>query len=176
LSQRDSGYARIADDKYFTPAWVTEALLPHLRIKPPAHVHEPAAGNDAIVDVLKDAGFNVTSNDFSRDRGVDFLDVLHLPAAVAIITNPPYNKAEEFIAHALDLMEPRGLVAMLLRSDYDHAITRSYLFDRPPFAKRVVLRKRIRWIENSTGSPSYNHCWYIFDWQHKGPPTIGYAP
>jgi hypothetical protein len=174
MSQRDSGYARIADDKYFTPAWVTEALLPHLRIKPGALVHEPAAGNDAIVKVLVDAGFAVSSNDLSR--GHNFLDVLQLPGVDAVITNPPYGLAEHFIAHALDLTEPNGLVAMLLRTDYDHAVTRSYLFDRPPFAQRIVLRKRIRWIENSTGSPSFNHCWYVWDWLHKGLPTIGYGP
>jgi hypothetical protein len=65
---------------------------------------------------------------------------------------------------------------MLLRSDYDHAATRGYLFDQPPFAKRIVLRRRIRWFENSTGSPSFNHAWFIWDWTWKGAPIIRYAP
>jgi hypothetical protein len=30
MSQRDSGYERKERDLYETPAWVTEALLPHL--------------------------------------------------------------------------------------------------------------------------------------------------
>jgi hypothetical protein len=173
MSQRVSGYERKPDDAYYTPPWVTEALLPHLNIGRGSHIHEPAAGNDAIVEVLRKAGYQVTGGDISR--GMDFLNTV-VCGAVAIVTNPPYGMAEQFIAHALDLMEPKGTVAMLLRSDYDHAATRGYLFDQPPFAKRIVLRRRIRWFPGSIGSPSFNHAWYIFDWQHKGPPTIAYAP
>jgi len=172
MSQRVSGYARLPDEKYFTPEWVTEALLPHLGLEGPAHLHEPAAGAGHIVRVLKAAGHTVTTGD--RSLGSDFMHMTKCPA-VGIITNPPYNAAEEFIVHAIELMKPDGFVAVLLRSDYDHAATRRYMFE-PPFAKRVVLTKRIRWIENSTGSPSFNHAWFIWDWLHQGPPTIGYAP
>src|SRR5262245_49963056 len=112
MSQRVSGYLRKDNDAYFTPDWCTEALLPHLRVRPPALIHEPAAGNNAIVDVLKKAGYRVSSNDISR--GVDFLAVTHI-STNAIVTNPPYGLAEQFIAHALDLTEPHGLVCMLLR-------------------------------------------------------------
>jgi CRISPR-associated DxTHG motif protein len=172
VSQRASGYERKADDAYYTPPWVTKALIPHLRIRPPARVREPAAGNNAIVDVLTAAGFLVSYSDITH--GINFLDTLRL-AEDAVITNPPYNQSEEFIAHALDLTEPHGLVAMLLRTDYDHAATRAYLFDNEPFARKVVLRKRIRWIPGSTGSPSFNHAWFVWDWRHRGPATIGYA-
>jgi hypothetical protein len=43
------------------------------------------------------------------------------------------------------------------------------------FSKKVVLTKRIRWFEDSNGSPSFNHCWMIWDRQHRGPPTLAYA-
>src|SRR6185295_4191267 len=108
-----------------------------------------------IVRALEDSGFKVMAQD--RSTGSDFLQ-LKATVARAIVTNPPYGQAEQFIVHSLALMKRRaGRVAMLLRCDYDHAITRSYLFDHPPFAHRLVLRKRIRWIANSTGSPSFNH-------------------
>ena len=65
---------------------------------------------------------------------------------------------------------------MLLRTDFDHAASRAHLFaDCAMFAKKVVLTKRIRWFENSNGSPSFNHCWMIWDRQHRGPPTLAYA-
>jgi hypothetical protein len=65
---------------------------------------------------------------------------------------------------------------MLLRTDFDHAKTRWPLFsDCPAFACKIVLTKRIRWIEGSTGSPSFNHAWFMWDWWHKGPPEIAYA-
>jgi len=38
-----------------------------------------------------------------------------------------------------------------------------------------VLTKRIRWFEDSIGSLSFNHCWMIWDRQHRGPPTLAYA-
>jgi methylase of polypeptide subunit release factors len=162
LSQRWSEYERFPADAYQTPDWVTEALLPHLPIYAPAKVLEPAAGEGQMAAVLRRHGFEVAASDINT-------------GAAAVITNPPYGMAEQFIAHALDLMEPNGLVAMLLRVDYDSAETRRYLFDAP-FAKKVVLTKRIRWIKNSTGSPSFNHAWFVWDWLHKGPPIIGYAP
>lgn len=173
MSQRDSGYARLENDAYNTPAWCTQALLPHLPARPPVHIHEPASGAGPIVRELERAGYMVSEADIERGR--DFLQQRFCLAA-GIVTNPPYGKAQEFIEHAIALMKPRnGFVAMLLRSDYDHAATRQHLFCHP-FAKRVVLTKRIRWIEGSTGSPSFNHAWMLWDWRHKGPPTIAYEP
>ena len=90
--------------------------------------------------------------------------------------------ATEFCEHALRLMEPvQGLVAMLLRTDFDHAKSRSHLFrDCPAFAQKLVLTKRIVWFADDNGkpkgSPSFNHCWMIWDWNHCGPPTIAYGP
>jgi hypothetical protein len=98
------------------------------------------------------------------------------PGVDCVITNPPFRLGAEFIRHALKLMEsPRGMVAMLLRIDFDSAETRADIFDHPAFAKKVVLRDRIRWFEGSTGAPSFNHAWFLWDWQHQGPPTIAYA-
>jgi hypothetical protein len=49
--------------------------------------------------------------------------------------NPPYISATLFIEHALRLMSGGGKVAMLLRTDFDHAKTRRHLFsDCPAFA------------------------------------------
>jgi hypothetical protein len=68
------------------------------------------------------------------------------------------------------------VVAMLLRTDFDHAATRAHLFARcSMFAKKVILTKRIRWFDDSNGSPSFNHCWMIWDRLHRGPPTLAYA-
>src|SRR5215471_2122152 len=47
------------------------------------------------------------------------------------------------------------IVARLLRTDFDHAARRAHLFaDCAMFAKKVVLTKRMRWFEDSNGSPS----------------------
>jgi hypothetical protein len=171
VSQRDSGYERKALDQYETPPWVTQALIPHLPVLG-GPIWEPAAGSGQMVATLTDMGFDVFGTDIVD--GVDFLDcVPH--ACAAVITNPPYAFAKAFIVRALEVTRPRGLVAMLLRADYDHAATRSSLFMHP-FAKKVALTKRIVWFDGPRAAPSFNHCWMIWDWQHKGPPTLAFGP
>lgn len=182
MSQRESGYDRKERDLYETPAWVTHALVPHLRLLP--GIWEPACGSGQMVEALVEkTGAYVLGSDLHQG-GADFL-MLGLPEGSqwdAIITNPPYELAQQFIEHALRLMEPvGGLVAMLLRTDFDHAKSRSHLFrDCPAFARKVVLVKRILWFDPGPGakgkSPSFNHAWFVWDWTHEGPATIGYGP
>ena len=181
MSQRQSGYERKALDFYATPAWVTEALVGSI-VARPGSIWEPACGDGQMVRVLTEH-FIVLATDVQT--GTDFLQTEMLPncSIRGVVTNPPYEKAEEFCAHALELTKPvGGFVAMLLRCDFDHAKGRSYLFrEHPAWSKKLVLTKRIVWfVEEDTGkpkaSPSFNHAFYIWDWKHEGPPTIGYAP
>jgi len=182
MSQRESGYARKERDLYETPEWVTEALLPHLPRRP-RMIWEPACGNGKMVSAFEADGFQVLATDLAT--GQDFFAYWAPPVVEfdeAIFTNPPYEQGSMFVEHALKLMEPcGGQVAMLMRTDFDHAKTRSHLFrDCPAFAKKVVLTRRIVWFEPEPGakgkSPSFNHAWFIWDWKHEGPPTIGYGP
>lgn len=183
MSQRESGYERKERDLYETPEWVTEALLPHLPRRP-SSIWEPAMGSGKMTRVFSKHGYSWGGTDIAN--GDDFLTEDIGPGfdepMDAIITNPPYELGPEFCEHALKLMEScGGLVAMLMRTDFDHAKTRSHLFrDCPAFAKKVVLTKRIVWFEPEPGSkgksPSFNHAWFIWDWKHEGPPTIGYGP
>jgi len=177
MSQRDSGYARVAFDQYETPEWVTRALIPHIpdRVK---SIWEPACGSGKMSSVLAQTGREVIPTDIQT--GEDFLNpelfccdhfLFH-----AIITNPPYSQASEFIIKALRVAtSSKGMVAMLLRTDFDHAKSRRRLFaDHRAFSKKLVLTKRIQWFEESKSSPSFNHAWFIWDWQHKGAPVITY--
>lgn len=178
MSQRDSGYERKERDLYETPEWVTEALRPHLP-RLPKLIWEPAAGTGKMSRVLARWGGGVVSSDIEPHplcyQG-DFLTCGALDGVDAIITNPPYVLATEFVQRALGSLPANGIVAMLLRTDFDHAKTRAHLFaDHPAFAKKVVLRKRIKWFDDSKGSPSFNHAWYIWDWQNAGAPTLAYA-
>lgn len=174
MSQRPSGYERTPNDLYETPEWVTQALIPHIR-KGINSILEPSCGSGKMVRALQGhGGYEVEGRDITE--GVNFLDVDALHDWDAIITNPPYGLAEEFIENALTLTRPvNGYVAMLLRTDYDHAKTRQHLFGFP-FAKKLVLTKRIKWFEGTKGSPSFNHAWFIWDWLHQGQPVIAYGP
>lgn len=171
MRQRRSGYAREPNDRYETPPWVTEALLPHLAAD--LKIWEPAAGSGNMVSVLRGAGHEVHSSDVDED----FLNA-GANGCTAVVTNPPYDRAREFIEHALAVTEPhQGLVAMLLRVDYDSAKTRMHLFaDCRSFAKKLVLVRRIVWFAPAKKSPSYNHAWYLWDHRHHGAPALAYGP
>lgn len=187
MSQRNSGYLRQEADNYATPAWVTRALIPHIpeRIKT---IWEPAAGEGAMTNVLRERPKAVVkATDIRPGNGmptapesIDFL-AAHLCRCEAVVTNPPFYLAQEFIEQALELtFRESGFVAMLLRSDFDHAKSRRHLFDdNPAWAKRLVLTRRIVWfVDPLTGkpkaSPSVNHAWFMWDWTHRGPATIAY--
>ncbi len=172
MSQRDSGYERKERDCYETPEWVTQALVPHIPERV-TEIYEPAAGAGKMVRALCSAGYLVSADDISEGR--DFLKFPKNLSKQAIVTNPPYVLAQEFAEHALAVTCSNGFVAMLLRTDFDHAKTRARLFSGRLFSKKLVLRQRIRWIEGSTGSPSFNHAWFMWDWRHEGPPTIAYV-
>lgn len=176
MSQRDSGYERKERDLYETPGWVTRALLPHIKDRINAPIWEPAVGGGKMLDALSEIGFPVHGTDIAE--GCDFLKQSKATFDYDfIITNPPYELANEFIIKALSLTNPDGMVAMLLRTDFDHAKTRAGLFGSCQyFAKKLVLTKRIKWFEDSKGQPSFNHAWFIWDWKHKGPPILAYGP
>ncbi|WP_354265428.1 hypothetical protein [Bradyrhizobium sp. JR18.2] len=128
-----------------------------------------------MVRALSKIGFDVTASDIETGR--DFLTQPAPKPFRAVITNPPYDLATEFIERALGLVPCNGFVAILLRTDFDHAKTRARLFAASPvFSKKVVLTKRIKWFEDSKGQPSFNHAWFIWNFQHEGAPTLAYAP
>jgi hypothetical protein len=173
MSQRWSEYKRRQNDCYETPAWVTEALVPFLP-NTDDDILDPASGGGKIVQALRKCGLKAYGNDIAKRRGYDFLKKADICSS-AIVTNPPYNQAAEFIARALDITEPDGYVAMLLRTDFDHAQTRKYLFEHPVFSKKIVLTRRIVWFERKGAAPSFNHAWFLWDWDHQGPPTLAYV-
>jgi len=112
MSQRESGYERKLLDQYETPAWVTLALIPHLP-ELNGKIWEPACGSGKMVAALRQAGFEVVGSDITQ--GVDFLVQAPETSVSAIITNPPYALAPEFIEGALHFDDTR-IVAMLLRN------------------------------------------------------------
>jgi len=175
MAQRNSGYKRVEADFYPTPSWVTEALINHAWGMD-NHKHwkiwEPAEGDGAIVNVFKEYGYRTWGSDIRGHPSVDFLDDkvgLPRPHCNAIITNPPYRRdlIEAFIRKSLKLMQPvGGRVAMLMRIDFDSAVTRGDIFrDCPAWGEKLVLTKRIKWFDDGNkNGPSENHAWYIWDW------------
>jgi hypothetical protein len=171
-----SNFERKENELYETEAWATNALLRWIPVRG-MYVWEPAAGNHAMADVLRENGATVFTSDittYSRehDKIIDFLcggqTIYH---GDAIITNPPYGKgnrqAVRFAEQALEAC--KGYVALLLTAKFDFGKTRSHLFkDNPRFFGKIALVDRISWAGNGeTGTE--DHAWYIWRPRHHNP-------
>ncbi len=134
LSNR-SAVDRNKTDFYATPTEVTVALLDFLEdkclIEWGDFIWEPACGNGAMEEVMRNKYFNVTGTDlYPQIPGRDSVDFLNSNMECDwIITNPPFSKATEFITRALELRKP---CAFLLKSQFWHAKSRLNLFREHP--------------------------------------------
>lgn len=120
---------RHPDDFYSTPAWATLAVLRVLDLPARSTVLDPACGEGAILEVARTLGHGTVGIELDAERSGrargqghfvtmgDALAVETWPgAADAIVMNPPYSLAMEFVTRAIAEARPRGLdVAALLR-------------------------------------------------------------
>src|SRR6185437_5189349 len=118
-------------DFFPTPAWATFALIDHEKFK--ADVWESACGDGAMSVVLEQSGCKVRSIDLYErgygQAGHDFLKAAK--RAGNIVTNPPYNCAEGFVASGVKLAERKfalllGLPSLRVLTEQ----TRSFLGSR----------------------------------------------
>ena len=128
---------RVPADYYATPAEVTYALLctrwaeQYLFSDERAFttVWEPAAGTGEMAEAMKDRDLPVVATEL-HDRGygrtgVNFLHCFEAEGG-AIITNPPFSLAVDFIRHARMFRVP---FALLLKATFWNAGTRRKLFE-----------------------------------------------
>jgi hypothetical protein len=168
------------NDLYETPAVAVQALLRREYI--PSVIWEPACGPGAIVRVLRAAGRQVYATDLvdyaSPDQdnaGWDFLSERQLPIGTeAIITNPPFKNAGEFVAHALELCP---FVIMLLRLAFLESERRRNVLDKGTLARVHVFRKRLPMMhrqnwEGPKANSGMAFAWFVWDRDHKGPTEL----
>jgi hypothetical protein len=92
----------------------------------------------------------------------------------AIVTNPPFHIANEFVAHALELC-PR--VIMLLRLAFLESARRSPILEEAGLARIHIFRRRLpmmhrdRW-DGPRASSQTAFAWFVWDRNHAGPPTV----
>jgi hypothetical protein len=177
-----SNFKRKENDLYQTEPWATRALLRYVPVAG-LKVWEPAAGNHAIADVLREAGASVITSDIAlyerrHDAIVDFLAprfAYKNPTHDAIITNPPYGlgnrDAVKFTRISLDRCS--GWVALLLTAKFDFGKSRADLFARNHrFAFKIALVDRIQWFPGAT-TGTEDHAWYV--WSPSPGAGIGQA-
>jgi hypothetical protein len=169
---------RPAKDFYVTPDIAVEKLLSVEKFVNP--ILEPACGDGAISEFLKTKGYRVVSSDLYDygygDVGADFLKMER--PFTSIITNPPFNLAEEFVEKGLELTKPaNGKLALLFRLSFLEGQKRKTLFENSPLKKVYVFSKRLTFTrpgdaDKYSGMMAY--AWFVWDWNYKGKPEIGW--
>ena len=161
-------------DFYPTPPECTDALIraewPHLSSFD--CIWEPACGEGAIGECLTAAGLHVVATDLHEypggygDYGMDFLAHKHRPAN-AIVTNPPFSLAPEFIGKANSL----GVqyMALLLKAHFWHAKRRTALFAEWQPARIYAMNWRPDF--GGGGAPTLDFIWCIWDRHSVGLTT-----
>ena len=179
LSGTSTTRDRVENDYYATPIESTLKLLEVEEFK--GNILEPCCGEGHISEVLKENGFEVSSNDLvDRSYGEDRKDFLKdgFRTYDNIITNPPYKYAREFIIKSLEITT--GKVAMFCKIQLLEGVSRYEMFRDTPLKTVYVFTKRQNPYRN--GSPvdengkkwSSTMCFAWFVWEHgyEGKPTI----
>lgn len=151
-------------DWYPTPPECTEVLLD--RVDFANVVWEPCCGDGSLAKVMEARGIKVIGTDL-HDRGYGDAhgiqhDILKASELLAddIVTNPPFNIAAPIIRHLLSL-RPRKM-ALLLKSSFWHASTRSSLFHANPPSRIIALTWRPDFL--AIGRPTMEVSWCV--WEH----------
>lgn len=178
---------RIENDYYATPFEATEAILKRVPLS--GSFLEPSCGEGHISKVLREFYPNseITSTDLVErtdkfgcgiQGGIDFLTYDFGRKFDNIITNPPFQIAQEFIERALELST--GKVLMFLKIQFLEGVKRRKLFETTPPKNVYVFSKRVAPLTNGSpfdesGKPwKSTFCFAWFEWE-KGcsqNPTI----
>ena len=145
LSSRD----REGLDFYQTPSYATRTLLGRFDFGE-GRLWEPMCGNGMIAAELKAAGHGVYCTDlvqreYPLDATADFFDLAGPPGGedFAVVTNPPYGRTDEFLAHALGVLRPRALCVFLPVRYLEGAKRWKTVYSRFRPSKVLVYSQRI---------------------------------
>ncbi len=163
-------------DFYPTPRWATFALIESESFT--GDIYEPACGDGSMSEVLAETGNRTISSDL-YDRGYgeagrDFLTSER--SATNIITNPPFNSAEGFVA--VGLRNTQRKFALLLRLAFLEGAGRTNtIFHVNPPSRVWVFSERITFYPKGAvvaGSGTTAYAWFVWDKSHVGSTQLAW--
>ena len=170
---------REQNDFYATDSIAIDKLLS--KIKLPCNILEPACGTGCLSERLKHFGYNVKSYDII-DRGYgevqNFFELITPPIEgdYAIVTNPPYKYALEFVLHSFDLVQTGSLVCMFLKTTFAEGKNRyNQLFKFYPPHYVLQCIERVLCAKNADfeymkahGGSAVSYAWWVWEKGYKG--------
>lgn len=178
---------RVDNDYYATPKNAIEAILNKVELK--GSILEPSAGEGHISVLLQEKYPNseIISTDLIQRKdkfnvglqgGVDFLSHDFGRTFDNVITNPPFNLAQEFIEKALEVSNDK--VIMFAKIQLLEGAKRRELFDKFPPKYIYVFSKRVNPLRNGeeldeNGKPwasTMCFAWFVWEKNYEGEPIV----
>jgi hypothetical protein len=168
VSSTNRGSERRTDDAYMTPPWCVRRLLDVWRPRGTSGILvEPAVGTGNIARTIGTEQFAWLTYDVREVPAVgerhvtgDFLAATcYGTDAEAVVTNPPYCLAEEFIRHSRSLF-PRADLVFLLRIAFLASASRLPLWQAVGTPDVYVLPNRPSFTGSGTDSADY--AWFVW--------------
>ena len=175
MSSTNRGGQRHADDWYATPAWCTQAILPHLRLRDV--VLDPFCGDGAILREIvgppdSSKFYDVRGFELDSGRADDAMNYGNVVCRDAfsldpwrvkgqtVLTNPPFSLAMESVMRALDEVGPDGETAFLLRLAFLASAKRAD-FHRSRPSDIYVMSRRPSFTSDGR-SDSADYAWFVW--------------
>lgn len=164
---------------YVEPEWCSERLFAVEKFA--GSIWDPCCGIGRIADAAHRVGYSTYATDIV-DRGyrrfegcADFLQC-DRGLAPSIVCNPPFDRCDAFVRHALDLTRPNGKVAMIWLV---RRLNAARWLARTPLARIHLLTPRpsmppgqVILAGERPGGGTQDFAWLVFDHKHKGSPSL----
>ena len=176
---------REGDDFYATDPVAVDLLCDYPGLSLPERVWEPSCGSGCLSERLQERGHKVISTDLVDrgygEGGVNFFDQQQMPDhTTAIITNPPYKFATEYVVHALRLLPTDGLLCLFLKTTFAEGKERYLrIFGVTPPALVLQCSERVLCAKNADfdgmragGGSAVSYAWWVWRKGHNGPTVL----
>ena len=175
---------REGNDYYATDPIAIDKLLDAVKL--PRIIWECACGEGHLSKRLEDRGKWVMSTDLVDYGygfgGIDFLKTNTLiwdTERCAIVTNPPYKYAKEFVEHSLKLLKKGDMCCMFLKLTFLEGKARRELFKSTPPRQVLVFSERVLCAKNGEfqrmkdgGGSAVAYAWFVWKKGYKGKTTV----
>ena len=173
----------VALEHFETPVWAAEAILNREIIT--RTVIDPCAGSGILTLAARAKGYAVLPIDihdwgFAGTHIQDFLTMLPCDMDFApefsVIMNPPFSKAEQFVAKSLYL-GARKVLCFQRFAWWESAKRRAFWDANPPIAVYICGARASCWRhdipddERGSGTPTA-HAWFSFERGHTGGTSL----
>jgi hypothetical protein len=176
-SLKDRGH-----DLYETPPCATRALIRTGCLDQFEHIFEPCAGRGAISrELIAAGGWRVLAHDLvayeGADEGIhapiDFFQARGLIEVDAIVTNPPFKQADDFVRKGLSLGVPVIVLLRLMALEgAGRADILQHLHHVFVGVERLPKFQRDNWKGNRLKTETAPFAWFIFRPQRRHGDTF----